>query len=29
MNRRAEPESLNTTVIPQARLADYLEQRMV
>ena len=29
MNRRAEPGSLTTTVLPQARLADYLEQRLV
>ena len=29
MNRRADPGSISSTVIPQARLADYLEGRVV
>jgi len=29
MNRRADPESISFTMVPQTRLADYLEERIV
>jgi len=29
MNRRADPGSITHTVVPETRLADYLEERIV